>query len=439
MLASLIRFLTRSRPSTQRTKPKARIVPSLEALEERWLPSTTAGVNALLDTVAASSTAAQTQQAAATFSSFTTGGSQTQSLAQFNPALGTLNSVQIVFNGTLNSDVKVENLDAAPATVNAQVNGNLSLQGPGGTTLLSLTPAIRDNSTSLSAFDGTLDYGGTSGHDFGLQSASAQKSITLTNNLSAFEGGGNVSFTESAQSSSTVSGSGNEQVHISSAAAGGVTVIYHYTPTPPPAPPAAPPPAPPPVSPPASPPPCNDGTPPSGPASIEGIVYVDSGNSGQYQASDPAAKNVTVTLTGVTLTQQTVTQTATTAADGSYSFTGLLPGIYSLNDLPVPSQYSAGAATLGSYGGQVSNGQLLLALPQGGDAMNYDFGLVPIPPPAAPPPATSPGAGQSPPPAAPPPAAPPASPAPADPGGAFNPALGLSKRSLIGDGWQSLG
>jgi hypothetical protein len=455
MFASLMRLFDRSRrrPAAQWNK-QHRVVPSLEALEERWVPSTTdstlslqallgSGVNNLSTTSAVTpantmspidTVAPQAQQATASFTPFKTGGSQSQSIAQFNPSMGTLNSVQVVLSGVLTSDVKVENLDAAPSTVNAQVNGNLSLHGPGGT-LLSVAPTIADNSTSLTAYDGTLDYGGTSGHDFGQQSASAQKSITLTSNLSAWEGTGSVSLTETAQSSSTVSGSGNEQVNIMSAGSGTATVIYNYTPkpqSPPPAPPPSPPPPPPP-----SPPPSGSCAPPAGPGTIEGIVYLDPSKTGHYAQSDTGVNHVTVTLTGTTLTGQQVQETATTGSNGYYIFTGLQSGVYALSDLPIPSTYTAGASNLGSLGGVVSNGEMILALPQGGDAMCYDFGLVPTPSPTP----SSPPPVQSPPPAAPPPSpspspapsAAPTSPAPSDP------APILSKRSLIGDGWQSLG
>lgn len=451
MFASLFRLLDRSRRSSAPWKTKHRAVPSLEALEERWVPSTAgdaltmqsllgAGFNSL-NTPPASATntnATPTQQVTATFTPFTTGGSQTQSVAQFDPSLGTLNSVQIILNGKLTSDVKVENLDAAPSTVNAQVNGNISLQGPGGTTLLSVSPSIVDNSTSLSAYDGTLDYAGTSGHDFGDQSSTAQKSITLTNNLSAWEGKGNVALTEAAQSSSTVSGSGNEQVHICSEGSGTATVIYNYTPkpqSPPPAPPPSPPPSPPPCDnmspPPASPPPASP--PPSGPASINGFVYIAPTQSATYDPSDPVPGKATVTLTGVTLTQQQVSETATTdPKTGSYNFANLQPGVYAVTDQPIPTQFTPGAATLGNYGGVLSNGQMLLALPQGGDAVNYDFGLfLPSAPSVAP--TSSPTASPS--------ASPSASPPPSDPTPATPVTLPLviSKRSLLGDGWQSLG
>lgn len=446
MFASWIRFLTRSRRPAARPNTKRLVVPSLESLEERWVPSTMdgtistqsllgTGFNSLDTTSAVTSgtgtnntAAASTQQVSANFNAFQTGGSASQSVAQFDPSLGTLNSVQVLLTGQLTSDVKIENLDSAPSSVNAQVNGNLSLQGPGGS-LLSVAPSINENSTSLSAYDGALDYGGASGHDFGAQSASAQQSVTLTSNLSAWQGTGQVALTETAQSSSTVSGSGNEQVNIASFGSGSVRVIYNYTPNPvsPPPAPSTPPPSP---SPAPSPPPSSSCTPPSGPASINGVVYVDTGKSGQYAASDPGVNQATVTLTGTTLTNQQVTATATTGADGHYSFTNLLPGIYSLSDQPIPGSYTAGAATLGNLGGLVANGELILALPQGGNAMCYDFGLV------APAPSVGPA---SPPPVQSPPVAPssgPTSPAPADPG---DPAPILSKRSLLGDGWQSLG
>ncbi len=449
MFASLIRLLDRTRRPAARSNRKHHVTPSLETLEERWVPSATDGVlstqallgssyNSMSTTSAVTSNTVtpSTQQVTAAFSSFKTGGSQSQSVAQFNPSLGTLNSVQILLNGKLTSDVKVENLDSAPSAINAQVNSDLSLHGPGGT-LLSIAPSITENSTSLSAYDGTLDYGGTSGHDFGPQSASAQKSVTLTNNLSAWEGTGSVSLTETAQSSSTVSGSGNEQVNISSFGSGNATVIYNYTPKPPSTPPAPPPtPSSPPPSPSPAPPPSTSCTAPTGPATIDGLVYVDVGKVGHLVQSDPGVNRATVTLTGATLTGQQVTQVTTTGSDGSYSFTGLQPGIYTLSDLPIPATYSAGAATLGSLGGVVSNGEMILALPQGGDAMCYDFGLVPPPPPVSP---SAPPPAQSPPPVTPPNGS--TTPPVTTPNTTVTdaPPPVLSKRSLIGDGWQSLG
>jgi hypothetical protein len=61
------------------------------------------------------------------------------------------------------------------------------------------------------------------------------------------------------------------------------------------------------------------------PSAISGIVFKNSGNDGQVAAG------VTLMLTGVNDAGQAISLTTTTGADGSYSFTGLLPGTYSIS------------------------------------------------------------------------------------------------------------
>jgi hypothetical protein len=532
MFESLFRFLGRAGRPAARARAKKNVVPNLETLEERWVPSTSGTPSlqsflgtgsAMLGTPPGSNTVAPTTQTQnVTFASFKTGTSESQTVQQFNATQGQLQSVQIILNGSMTSHVKVENFDGAAANINAQVVGNLQLQGPGFQALTGNTHLT--DTAALTAFDGTLDYAGTSGRDFGEQTDSVQQSVTLTNPsaLAAFIGTGSVTLTELAQASSTVTGSGNEQVHICSEAGGTAEVIYTFTPTPPAPPPLAPPPcmnpppappplAPPPVSPPpcqspppqapppappplapppVSPPPCMSPPPqtpppapppvpqspppvspppcetPSGPASLGGIVYVDANFLGHWVSTDAAPAPMAVHLTGVTLTQQTVSQTVMTDANGHYSFTNLQPGTYTLTDQPIPSQYLAGAETLGSLGGVIQGNQMIVAVPQGADGMCYDFGLVtpPAPPPLAPPPAPPPCMSPppapppappplAPPPVSPPPAPPPLAPPPVSPPPApppspppspppppplpFDPIP--SKRSLIGNGWLSLG
>jgi hypothetical protein len=523
MFDSLFRFLGRRSHPARRPKPRRSVVPRLEALEERWVPSATDGtvsVQSLLGSTFSSlsspqttdantpttPSATQTQSVTATFDPFTTGGSQTQAVAQFDPSLGTLTDVQIILNGKLTSDVKVENLDGAASNVSAQVNGNLTLQGPGSVSA-SVTPSINEN-TTLSASDGTLDYSGTSGKDFGDQSAQASKTIDLaagSNDLSAWIGTGTVSLTESAQSTSTVSGSGNEQVHINSKGSGTVQVIYSYTPAPPAAPPSVTPTSPPPCEnspptvPPAAPPPVSPPTtctPPSGPGSLTGIVYVDAGQLNHYVQGDTGLAGVTVNLHGTTAAGQSVNLMTTTGQNGTYSFTNLQAGLYTLTDqltAAQQAQYQPGAETLGSLGGAIVGNEMIVALPQGGDGMCYDFGVVspppapplspppvspplsppplsppPVSPPLAPPPVSPPPAPPpspppvspppnppplsppplSPPPLSPPPVSPPPAPPPSPPPSppaspppipfVWDPSAGLSKRSLLGGSWQSL-
>jgi hypothetical protein len=60
------------------------------------------------------------------------------------------------------------------------------------------------------------------------------------------------------------------------------------------------------------------------PSSLGGTVFKGPGKSHQGVAG------LTIVLTGVNNAGQTITMTTTTAADGSYTFTGLLPGTYSV-------------------------------------------------------------------------------------------------------------
>ena len=61
------------------------------------------------------------------------------------------------------------------------------------------------------------------------------------------------------------------------------------------------------------------------PSDLAGVVVKNSGNDGKVEAG------LTIVLTGKNDANQTITLTTTTAADGSYSFTGLLPGTYSVH------------------------------------------------------------------------------------------------------------
>jgi protocatechuate 3,4-dioxygenase beta subunit len=66
------------------------------------------------------------------------------------------------------------------------------------------------------------------------------------------------------------------------------------------------------------------------PASIGNFVWVDQDADGQQDPGEPGIGGATVTLTGTDGQGNPVTLTMTTAPDGSYSFTNLVPGTYKL-------------------------------------------------------------------------------------------------------------
>lgn len=68
------------------------------------------------------------------------------------------------------------------------------------------------------------------------------------------------------------------------------------------------------------------------PSSIAGSVFVDVNNDGLQEAGDSGVGGVVITLGGTDDQGQNLSLTTTTASDGSYSFTGLRPGTYTLTE-----------------------------------------------------------------------------------------------------------
>jgi hypothetical protein len=66
------------------------------------------------------------------------------------------------------------------------------------------------------------------------------------------------------------------------------------------------------------------------PSTLQGRAFIDLHGTGVFQNGDPAVSGATVFLTGTNEAGETVHLTTTTNANGTYSFTGLLPGTYDI-------------------------------------------------------------------------------------------------------------
>jgi uncharacterized repeat protein (TIGR01451 family) len=109
-------------------------------------------------------------------------------------------------------------------------------------------------------------------------------------------------------------------------------------------------------------------------STLAGKVYVDANNNGAPDAGEPGVAGVVVQLAGTDANGQPVSLTATTSADGSYLFTGLLAGSYSVT-APTPTNYTAGVSHPGSSGGTAGSGVIsAIALGADIDATGYNFG-----------------------------------------------------------------
>lgn len=343
---------------------------------------------------------AQTVSNQVTLPAQTTNWTRALTVPKFDASLGTLTEVDVINQGDLTGRIQVESEDRAPQTVTATVSGTLSLSGPGVSALVA--SGSHAETFNATAYDHVPDYGGTSGHDFGPETVSGAKTITLTDpaSLALYTGGGSVTLTERATgTSSATSTGGNLLSQISSQADGSVTVVYHYLPS-------------------TSLKPGNytivQVTQPAGyvpglatagnvapipgsitdrvipvtlaghdvpnndfgellGSSLSGHVYYDANADGVRDPGDPPIPGVTVTLSGVNDLGQPVSASMPTVSDGSYFFGGLRPGTYTIAET-APAGYVQGANDLGSLGGSLGADQFVVPVGQGQAGMNYDFG-----------------------------------------------------------------
>jgi hypothetical protein len=371
-----------------------------------------------------------TQEVDAVFASSPTNASSTATINQFDPTLGTLTSIDVIAEGSLQSHVQIENLGPA-APVASDLSGTLTFQAPGA------APFSSSPATHLTAFLPALGgqanqapFTGSSSKDFGtttLAGTFTEQTITDPTQLAAYTGGGTMTISESATADTCTCGAGNILAMISTTAQGKVKVIYHYTPSN--------------VIGPGSytivqttePPGYIDGQDTAGnvapipgsektdtipvtvntptdvipnnnfgelpPASLAGNVYVDVKGAGAPVPGDPPIQGVAINLTGTDAFGNAVNQTATTDANGAYLFNNLLAGNYTLTETQ-PNGYLQGTTSFGSLGGAVA-GDTISSIPvaAGAQGVNYNFGEL------QPPPAPAPDVTLPPPSAVPPPSA----------------------------------
>ncbi len=345
------------------------------------------------------STAPQTITHQLSFTEMPTDWTQIRSVPKFDASLGTLTSIEIRNADPITSIIKVENLDSSSATIHATVSGTLTLTGPGLAGLV--TPLSADKTFQASAFDGVIDFGGTSGVDFGPTTATGVSTTTLTaaSTLALYTGSATVSFTEKTQATSSASGSANLLVSIRTNASAEVTVIYHYTPSADLRPGAYT------IVQTQQPSGYFDGLETRGnvaalagtigtdvitvnlgvadlgnnnfgelqPSSLAGLAYLDSNNNGLNDAGETGIAGVTISLTG-TDALGAVSRSTITAANGSFQFANLRPGTYTIVETN-PAGFLDGKDALGSAGGTKLNDQFrTIVLGPGEAGVDYNFG-----------------------------------------------------------------
>jgi len=151
-------------------------------------------------------------------------------LQQFNPMLGTLTGISVHLHGDILGSASAENL-GGPATVTLNLSATLTLTRPDNSTIVVTTPVI-NQIASLSAYDGAIDFMGTSGVAFTGQAASADNTASLgAGDFALFTGMGTVGGLLTGSGASNATGSGNLVTLFKTQAGGFADVTYTFSPT----------------------------------------------------------------------------------------------------------------------------------------------------------------------------------------------------------------
>jgi hypothetical protein len=124
----------------------------------------------------------------------------------------------------------------------------------------------------------------------------------------------------------------------------------------------------------------NGGIAPVVSGSLSGVAFLDNNKNHAYDAGDSGISNVVITLTGVDDQNNPVSMTINTAQDGTFSFTGLAAGTYTLSaTLPPINGFQNELPLAGNLGGSPNLGEIdSIVIPAGGTGVGYDFGEIPV-------------------------------------------------------------
>jgi len=108
---------------------------------------------------------------------------------------------------------------------------------------------------------------------------------------------------------------------------------------------------------------------------LSGVVYVDNNVNGTYDSgADSGISGVTITLTGTDDLGHNVNVTTTTDSNGTYSFTGLRPGTYTVTETQ-PDTYPDAHDSVGNLGGTATNDVVSnIVLQPATTGQGYNFG-----------------------------------------------------------------
>ncbi|MEA5621339.1 bluetail domain-containing putative surface protein, partial [Cronbergia sp. UHCC 0137] len=109
-------------------------------------------------------------------------------------------------------------------------------------------------------------------------------------------------------------------------------------------------------------------------AQLSGITYLDADDDGVVDAGETRLAGITITLTGTENNGTAVNRTTTTATDGTYQFTNLFSGNYTLTETQLTG-FNDGMDTVGTLGGTLGNDVFSnITVTAGANGTGYNFG-----------------------------------------------------------------
>ena len=164
-----------------------------------------------------------------------TNWSTTINVPKFDPALGTLQSIQFTVDTEVHGSVGVENTStSSPSDVDTHFENVIQLKRPDASILATANPSA-DFTDTLAVYDGTVDFGGASGKthpNIVAVDSDMTTSPPPASDLPLFTGPlgnpGTIDLPVSAVGMASATGGGNIFVTFTSQAQATVTVCYNY-------------------------------------------------------------------------------------------------------------------------------------------------------------------------------------------------------------------
>ena len=168
-----------------------------------------------------------------TLADATTGWNQHLSVVPFDASLGTLQAVEFTVSADLKATAQVENLGSGTIGVSGTLAAPVTLTA--GTIATTITPLVTVNAgfspILLGTYDGTTDFGGTSGTTIGGLSSTLSNTFELSDpaTVALFTGADAVDVPIVTSGTSVFDGSGNMLTNLSEMAGATVSIQYIYT------------------------------------------------------------------------------------------------------------------------------------------------------------------------------------------------------------------